>query len=200
MTSLNRPKCGGQERSKGLAGYYTIDCSFSGNSRYIWFHQSQMREAFTDDQLAKLSPFLGDVIAGDRSFFISTYYMYFPFLACEVKCGAAGLDVADRQNAHSMALAVRAIAELFRAVKREGESISGSLASLFHMITAPWQGEMGSVSLHEERLRHMDAGSLQEYMLGYRSVAMQFGLRCSVASGNRPFPELKEPFFVAIEC
>jgi hypothetical protein len=35
------------------------------------------REAFTDDQLAKLSPFLGDFIAGDRSFFMGTYHMYF---------------------------------------------------------------------------------------------------------------------------
>ncbi|KAH6884972.1 hypothetical protein B0T10DRAFT_98793 [Thelonectria olida] len=79
------------------------------------------REAFTDDQLDKLSPFLGDFIAGDQSFFMGTYYMYFPFLTCEVKCGAAALDVADRQNAHSMTLAVRAVAELFRAVRREGE-------------------------------------------------------------------------------
>ncbi|CAH0023663.1 unnamed protein product [Clonostachys rhizophaga] len=79
------------------------------------------REAFTDDQLAKLSPFLGDFLAGDQSFFMGTYYLYFPFLTCEVKCGAAALDVADRQNAHSMTLAVRAVAELFRAVKREGE-------------------------------------------------------------------------------
>lgn len=47
--------------------------------------------------------------------------MYFPFLTCEVKCGAAALDIADRQNAHSMTLAVRAIVELFRAVKREDE-------------------------------------------------------------------------------
>ena len=38
---------------------------------------------------------------------------------CEVKCGAAALDIADRQNAHSMTLAVRGIVELFRAVKRE---------------------------------------------------------------------------------
>ena len=79
------------------------------------------REAFNDRQLAKLAPFIGDFITGDQSFFMATYYMYFPFLACEVKCGAAALDVADRQNAHSMTLAVRAIAELFRAVKRESE-------------------------------------------------------------------------------
>lgn len=47
--------------------------------------------------------------------------MYFPFLTCEVKCGAAALDVADRQNAHSMTLAVRGVVELFRMVKRERE-------------------------------------------------------------------------------
>jgi hypothetical protein len=79
------------------------------------------REAFTGDQLDKLSPFIGDFLAGDQSFFMATYYMYFPFLTCEVKCGAAALDVADRQNAHSMTLAVRAIVELFRLVKRDQE-------------------------------------------------------------------------------
>lgn len=79
------------------------------------------RDAFTEDQLAKLSPFIGDFIAGDQSFFMGTYYMYFPFLTCEVKCGAAALDIADRQNAHSMTLAVRGIVELFRTVKREAE-------------------------------------------------------------------------------
>ena len=47
--------------------------------------------------------------------------MYFPFFTCEVKCGAAALDIADRQNAHSMTIAVRGIVELYRAVKREKE-------------------------------------------------------------------------------
>ncbi|EGX97204.1 hypothetical protein CCM_01864 [Cordyceps militaris CM01] len=79
------------------------------------------RDAFSEEQLTKLSPFIGDFIGGDRSFFMATYYMYFPFLTCEVKCGTAALDVADRQNAHSMTLAVRAVTELFRAVKREAE-------------------------------------------------------------------------------
>jgi hypothetical protein len=77
------------------------------------------REAFTDEQLMSLSPFIGDFISGDQSFFMGTYYMYFPFLTCEVKCGAAALDTADRQNAHSNTLAARAIVELFRLVKRE---------------------------------------------------------------------------------
>ncbi|KAL2754400.1 hypothetical protein ACRALDRAFT_1042065, partial [Sodiomyces alcalophilus JCM 7366] len=79
------------------------------------------REAFTDDQLTKLSPFIGDFLYNDQSLFMSTYYMYFPFLTCEVKCGAAALDIADRQNAHSMTLAVRGVVELFRALKREEE-------------------------------------------------------------------------------
>ena len=79
------------------------------------------RDAFTEDQLTKLSPLIGDFIAGDQSFFMATYYMYFPFLTCEVKCGATAIDIADRQNAHSMTLAVRAIVELFRAVEREDE-------------------------------------------------------------------------------
>jgi len=52
---------------------------------------------------------------------MATWRMYFPFFTCEVKCGAAALDVADRQNAHSMTLAVRGIVELFRLVKREKE-------------------------------------------------------------------------------
>jgi hypothetical protein len=79
------------------------------------------REAFTRDQLDKLSPFIGDFIGGDQSFFMATYYMYFPFLTCEVKCGNSALHIADRQNAHSMSLAVRAIVELFRLVNREAE-------------------------------------------------------------------------------
>jgi len=79
------------------------------------------REAFTEDQLNKLSPFIGDWINGDLSYFMGAYNMYFPFLTCEVKCGAAALDVADRQNAHSMTIAARAVVELFRLVGRESE-------------------------------------------------------------------------------
>ncbi|KAL8652277.1 MAG: hypothetical protein Q9210_002775 [Variospora velana] len=77
------------------------------------------RSAFTDEQLNKLDPLVGSVF--DTSFFVATYRMYFPFLTCEVKCGAAALDVADRQNAHSMTIAVRGIVELYKAVKREKE-------------------------------------------------------------------------------
>lgn len=53
-------------------------------------------QAFTEDQLTKLSPCIGD-ITEDVSLF------------------------ADRQNVHSMTLAVRAVIKLFRAVGRQDE-------------------------------------------------------------------------------
>ena len=77
------------------------------------------RSAFTKNQLERLGPLIGSVF--DTSFFVATYRMFFPFLTCEVKCGAAALDVADRQNAHSMTIAVRSVVELYRAVHREKE-------------------------------------------------------------------------------
>lgn len=51
------------------------------------------RSAFSDDQLKKLQPFLGE--PSSSSYFMGTYYMHFPFFTCEVKCGSAGLDIAD---------------------------------------------------------------------------------------------------------
>ncbi|KAL2374567.1 hypothetical protein RJ035_001444 [Blastomyces gilchristii] len=77
------------------------------------------RQCFSEDQLEKLAPFVGEI--GDMSFFMSTAYMYFPFMTVEVKCGKAALDIADRQNAHSMTLSVRGVVKLFRVVKREKE-------------------------------------------------------------------------------
>ncbi|KAI9789608.1 MAG: hypothetical protein M1816_005917 [Peltula sp. TS41687] len=82
------------------------------------------RSAFTDAQLKKLQPHIGAIFFGgttDASYFVATWRCYFPFLTCEVKCGAGELDVADRQNAHSMTLAVRGIVELLRLVGREKE-------------------------------------------------------------------------------
>jgi hypothetical protein len=75
--------------------------------------------AFTPEQLKKLQPFVGGWTY--TSFFRATWRTYFPFFTCEVKCGAGALDVADRQNAHSMTLAVRGIVELFKLVKRGEE-------------------------------------------------------------------------------
>jgi tRNA isopentenyl-2-thiomethyl-A-37 hydroxylase MiaE len=56
--------------------------------------------------------------------------MYLPFLTCEVKCSAAALNIANRQNAHSMTVAVRGVVELFRLVRREKELYCKILAFL----------------------------------------------------------------------
>jgi hypothetical protein len=47
--------------------------------------------------------------------------MYFLFLICKVKYSTTALDITDRQNAHSMTIAVRGIIELFRLMKHEKE-------------------------------------------------------------------------------
>ncbi|KAK3174885.1 hypothetical protein OEA41_002131 [Lepraria neglecta] len=95
------------------------------------------RSAFTDEQLNKLDPLIGSVF--DTSYFVATYRMYFPFLTCEVKCGATAPDIADRQNAHSMTLAVRGVVELYRAVKREKELHREILAfSISHDYSWVW--------------------------------------------------------------
>lgn len=52
---------------------------------------------------------------------MATTRIYSPFLTSEVKCGAAALDIADRQNTQSMSVALRALVILFRFVKREKE-------------------------------------------------------------------------------
>lgn len=49
-------------------------------------------EAFTEDQLRRLTPFRGDI--GDPSFFMGTADMHFPFFTSEVK-GKAALHIAD---------------------------------------------------------------------------------------------------------
>ncbi|QSZ31117.1 hypothetical protein DSL72_000680 [Monilinia vaccinii-corymbosi] len=78
------------------------------------------RSAFTPEQLQKLKPFIGR-IDDFQNYYMATFRMHFPFLTSEVKCGASALDVADRQNAHSMTIAVRGVVNLFRLVKREKE-------------------------------------------------------------------------------
>lgn len=77
------------------------------------------RNTFSDDQLDKLQPYIGDPL--ELSYFRATHYMYFPFLTAEVKCGAMGLEIADRQNAHSMTVAMNGIVQLFKRVGREKE-------------------------------------------------------------------------------
>ena len=79
------------------------------------------RSAFTEEQLDKLKPFVGEPGFKFITYFMATTRIYFPFLTCEVKCGASALDFADRQNAQSMSVALRALVVLFGYVKREKE-------------------------------------------------------------------------------
>lgn len=73
---------------------------------------------FTKDQLRKLEPF----IKGWKGTpFLATAWMFFPFFTQEVKCGNEGLNIADRQNAHSGSVAVKQIVNLYRAVSRQNE-------------------------------------------------------------------------------
>lgn len=46
----------------------------------------------------------------DSSLIVATYEMYLPFLTSEVKYS---LDIADRQNGHSQAVALRGLMTLF---------------------------------------------------------------------------------------
>ena len=78
--------------------------------------------AFTWSQLQKLKPFIGNYVPVDYcSYFLATWRMMFPFLTCEAKSGTGDLDVADKQNGHSMTMAMRAIFQLFKIVNREKE-------------------------------------------------------------------------------
>lgn len=74
--------------------------------------------AFTQEQHRKLQHHIGQPGSNLLTCFLATPRMYFPFLTCEIKCGNEALDIADRQNAHSMTVAVRAVVLLFSLVKR----------------------------------------------------------------------------------
>jgi len=75
--------------------------------------------AFTSEQLKKLYPSIGDWQTTSR--LVATDEVYFPFLTSEVKCGNEALNIADRQNAHSAAVAANAVVELYRLVSRQDE-------------------------------------------------------------------------------
>lgn len=79
------------------------------------------RKAFSVRQHEKLVPYVRLYTSFSLSYSMATWYMHFPFLASEVMCGVDDLDIADRQNAHSMTIAVRVVVQLFREVKRGDE-------------------------------------------------------------------------------
>lgn len=44
---------------------------------------------------------------------MAIWYTDLPFLTCEVRYGSQALDIAGRQNAHKMSLAVRGVVEFY---------------------------------------------------------------------------------------
>ncbi|KAL4883201.1 hypothetical protein BJY04DRAFT_216502 [Aspergillus karnatakaensis] len=119
------------------------DADLQGNVRYYLsipqpgYSVGFSRSAFTKQELLKLKPFLGGI--NTTSFFRPTDTMHFPFLVAEAKSNAAGLDVAEKQNMHSMALSLRGIVHLFRLVKREEELDRMILGfSIAHNSTNVW--------------------------------------------------------------
>ena len=89
------------------------------------------RSAFTRSQLEKLTPLVGTQPSQNESLYLATSRVYFPFFTCEVKPGGGNLDVADRQNAHSMTVAARGIHQLFTLVDREADLYGKLLAFSF---------------------------------------------------------------------
>ena len=75
------------------------------------------RSAFSKAQFKRLEPAVGH--PDYCTLFCASHDMYFPFFTAEVKSGEAGLTIADRQNANSMAIAVRGLVELFTAAGKE---------------------------------------------------------------------------------
>jgi hypothetical protein len=74
--------------------------------------------AFNKTQLDKLSALIENP---NGSLVQATPSMYFPFFVCEVKSCNIPLIIADRQNAHSMFIAARAVVQLFKAAGCESE-------------------------------------------------------------------------------
>ena len=71
---------------------------------------------FSQAQLKKLN-----IQFGEKDYYTATEWIYFPFFTCEVKCGNQALSIADRQNAHSMTVAVRGVVKLYQTIERAKE-------------------------------------------------------------------------------
>ncbi|KAJ5547488.1 hypothetical protein N7513_004722 [Penicillium frequentans] len=65
---------------------------------------------FSEDQRRKLG-----IKPDEKSPYTVREDMYFPYLTAEIKCGNQALDFADRQNMHSMCIALRAVISLCQA-------------------------------------------------------------------------------------
>lgn len=161
-----------------------------------------LRSAFSDEQFSKLQPYLGTPT--DTSYFMATQDMHFPFMACQVKSGTEGLDVADRENAQCMTVALRGIVTLFRALKREQEihrrllgfsiahdqesvRIWGHYAAIEELKTTFWRHPIRSLNFTKENgLEKWTANTFTRNLYDMW-VPLHFKLICS-AVDNLPVP------------
>jgi hypothetical protein len=88
-----------------------------------------LQKAFTEEEFRKLKNY-----ASDAKPFLFTHHLCFPFLICEVKTGEQGLATADRRNAHSASISVRAIIELHKAAF--GAKCPGRVSELYGQVLA----------------------------------------------------------------
>ncbi|KAJ5976618.1 hypothetical protein N7481_010325 [Penicillium waksmanii] len=65
---------------------------------------------FSESQRRKLG-----IKPDEKSPYTAREDMYFPYLTAEIKCGNQALELADRQNMHSMCVALRAVVSLCQA-------------------------------------------------------------------------------------
>ncbi|CRG82899.1 hypothetical protein PISL3812_00246 [Talaromyces islandicus] len=65
---------------------------------------------FSENQRRKLG-----IKPDEKSLYTAQEDMYFPYVTAEIKCGNQALELADRQNMHSMCIAMRAVVSLSRA-------------------------------------------------------------------------------------
>lgn len=77
------------------------------------------RGAFSPQQLDRLQPLIGNFHYA--SHLQGSFHLLFPFLTCEVKGAGSPLSIAERQNAHSMTVALRGVVALFCCVGRAHE-------------------------------------------------------------------------------
>ncbi|KAJ5982363.1 hypothetical protein N7451_012463 [Penicillium sp. IBT 35674x] len=66
--------------------------------------------AFSENQRRKLG-----IKPDEKSPYTVREDVYFPYLTAEIKCGNQALDFADRQNMHSIYIALRAVISLYQA-------------------------------------------------------------------------------------
>ena len=75
------------------------------------------REAFTQEQLEKLQPYISPK-SRNRSYIAATDNIYLPFFTSKVKSRMSALDIADRQNLHNQTVSLSNLVKLFQTTGR----------------------------------------------------------------------------------